>query len=205
MPAGAPINEKDNSNGLQFLIQIGVSSKAVATCAGIPDSVNVRVMVRETPISKTQRKKEMLELQELGVELIALSVEQLAAIELPEILRDAVLEARRITDFEGRRRQTQYVGKLMRKVDAAPIRARLNAWKTQVRTHTAQFKRLEAWRERLLAEEGALAELLREYPQADEHELHRLIRDARRERLENQAPKNYRALFQALRALMEKA
>ena len=160
-------------------------------------------MVNETPISKTQRKREMLELQELGVELIALSVDQLAAIELPEILRDAVLEARRITDFEGRRRQTQYVGKLMRKVDAAPIRARLNAWKTQTRTHTAQFKRLEAWRERLLAEEGALAELLREYPQADEHELHSLIRDARRERLENRPPKTYRALFQALRTLLE--
>lgn len=160
-------------------------------------------MVNETPISKTQRKREMLELQELGVELIALSVDQLAVIELPEILRDAVLEARRITDFEGRRRQTQYVGKLMRKVDAAPIRARLNAWKTQTRTHTAQFKRLEAWRERLLDEEGALAELLREYPQADEHELHRLIRDARRERVQNHPPKSYRALFQALRALIE--
>ena len=109
-------------------------------------------MTIETPISKTQRKKERHALQELGVELVALSDEQLAAIELPEILRDAVLEARRITDFEGRRRQMQYIGKLMRKVDAAPIRARLDAWKTQARAHTAQFKRIEAWRERLLAE-----------------------------------------------------
>ena len=160
-------------------------------------------MGAEPTISKTRRKKEMLELQELGVELIALGAEQLAAIELPEILRDAVLEARRITDFEGRRRQTQYVGKLMRKVDAAPIRERLNAWKTQAHAHSAQFKRLEAWRERLLAEEGALAELLRDYPRADKNRLRTLIRCARRERLGNDPPKSYRALFQALRALLE--
>src|SRR5262245_34383492 len=160
-------------------------------------------MARDTAISKTQRKKEMLGLQELGVELISLSSEQLAAIELPEILREAVLEARRITDFEGRRRQTQYVGKLMRQVDAGSIRARLNAWRTQHNTHTAQFKRLEAWRERLLAEQGALAELLQEYPQADKRQLHKLIRDARRERLGNHPAKNYRALFQYLRSMIE--
>ena len=155
------------------------------------------------PISKTQRKKEMLGLQELGVELISLSSEQLAAIELPEILREAVLEARRITDFEGRRRQTQYVGKLMRQVDPGPIRARLSAWRTQESTRTAQFKRLEAWRERLLAEEAALAELLQAYPQADERQLHKLIRDTRRERLGSNPPKNYRALFQYLRSIIE--
>src|SRR5687768_11187128 len=113
-------------------------------------------MARETLISKSRRKREMLALQDLGVELIELNDQQLAAIELPEILRDAVLEARRITDFEGRRRQTQYVGKLMRTVDPAPIRARLGSWKAQSRSHTAQFKRVEALRERLLGEEGAL-------------------------------------------------
>jgi ribosome-associated protein len=159
-------------------------------------------MARDTPLSKTQRKKEMLGLQALGVELISLSSEQLAAIELPEILREAVLAAGRITDFEGRRRQTQYVGKLMRQVDAGPIRAQLNAWRTQQNTHSAQFKRLEAWRERLLAEEGALAELMQAYPQADEPQLHKLIRDARRERLGNHPPKNYRALFQYLRSII---
>jgi ribosome-associated protein len=160
----------------------------------------------ETRISKTRRKKEMIELQDLGVALVALSGEQLAAVELPEILHDAVQEARRITDFEGRRRQMQYIGKLMRKIDAAPIRARVEAWATQSRLHTAQFKRLEAWRERLLAEEGALAELAREYPRADAKRLRKLIDGARRERVENHPPKSYRALFQALRALVgEKA
>ena len=161
-------------------------------------------MARETLISKSQRKRDSLALQDMGVELIELSDEQLAEIELPDRLREAVLEARRITNHEGRRRQTQYVGKLMRQVDPAPIRARLDGWKTQSRVHTAQFKRLEAWRDRLLAEEGALVELQHEYPAADAPRLQRLIRDARRERLENLAPKQYRALFQALRALTEK-
>jgi ribosome-associated protein len=162
-------------------------------------------MGADTPISKTQRKKNMLALQELGVALVALSDDQLAEVELPEALRDAVLEARRITDFEGRRRQMQYIGKLMRKIDAAPIRARLDAWTAQSRMHTAQFKRIEAWRERLLSEESALAELGREHPHADAKELRKLIDGARRERIENGPPRNYRALFQALRSLIEKA
>ena len=160
-------------------------------------------MGHEAPISKTRRKKESQELQELGAELVALSGERLAAIDLPEFLHDAVLAARRITSFEARRRQLQYIGKLMRKVDAEPIRARLDAWKAPSRIHTAQFKRTESWRKRLLSgEEGALAQLLCEYPLADEHQLDGLIRDARHELLENQPPKSYRALFQALRALI---
>jgi ribosome-associated protein len=161
-------------------------------------------MKHETPISKTRLKKDMAALQDLGAELVALSGEQLAAIDLPEFLRDAVMDARRITGFEARRRQMQYVGKLMRKVDAEPIRARLEAWKSPVRAQVEQFKRIESWRERLIFEEGALAELLREYPRADEQHLHALIHDAQRERDENRPPKSYRALFQALRALLEK-
>jgi len=160
-------------------------------------------MKRSTPISKTQRKKEMTELQDLGAELVALSSDQLAAIELPDFLRDAVLEARRVTGFEARRRQMQYVGKLMRRVDAAPIRARLDAWKAPARAQIAQFKRVESWRERLIEDEGALTELLREHPSGDEPQLSALIRAARRERGEGRPPRSYRALFQALRALLE--
>ena len=160
-------------------------------------------LIQEAPTSKTQRKKEMLALQALGVELVALSDEQLAAVELPEILHDAVLEARRITDHEGRRRQLQYIGKLMRQVDAGPIRARLEARTAQSRLNTARFKRVESWRERLLAEEDALAELLQDHPSADAYQLRKLIQAARRERLERLPPRNYRALFQALRALLE--
>lgn len=77
--------------------------------------------------SKTRRKQDMVALQDVGAALVALSAERLAAIDLPDFLRDAVAEARRITGFEARRRQLQYVGKLMRRVDAGPIRAQLAA------------------------------------------------------------------------------
>ena len=162
-------------------------------------------MGHEAPISKTQRKKDVAALQELGAELVALSGDRLAAIDLPEFLRDAVIEARRITSFEARRRQLQYIGKLMRKVDAGPIRARLEAWKAPSLVHTAQFQRTESWRKRLLAGgERALAELLDEYPHADEGLLHRLIGEARHEQETNSPPKHYRELFQVLRTLIEK-
>ena len=162
-------------------------------------------MSQETPISRTQRKKRVLALQDLGVELVALSDEQLATIELPQALRNAVLEARRITRFEARRRQLQYIGKLMRSVDPVPIRAALDSRQARARAHTALLKRTEAWRERLLAEPGALAELHAEYPQADARRLRALIRNTLREREAGKPPRSYRALFQALRALLDKA
>ena len=160
-------------------------------------------MSDDTPISKTRRKKESQALQDLGAELVALNEERLAAVELPDFLRDAVTDARRITGFEARRRQMQYIGKLMRKVDAEPIRARLEAWKSPERAQVALFKRIEAWRDRLLGEGDALEELLREYPAADRSQFDALVRDALRERAENRPPRSYRLLFQALRALLE--
>jgi ribosome-associated protein len=99
----------------------------------------------------------------------------------------------------------QYIGKLMRKVDAGPIRARLEAWKSPERAQVAQFKLIEEWRERLLADEVALGDLLREYPQADGRRLEALIRDAQREREQNRPPRSYRELFQALRGLLERS
>jgi ribosome-associated protein len=160
--------------------------------------------MRSPPTSKTRRKKESQALQDLGAELVELSGEHLAAIELPDFLRDAVMDARRISGFEARRRQMQYIGKLMRKVDAEPIRARLEAWKSPERAQIARFKRIEAWRERLLAGEEGLDELLREYPDADRLQFDALIRDALREREENRPPRSYRLLFQALRTLLER-
>jgi len=160
-------------------------------------------MTQSPPLSKTRRKKESQALQELGAELVALSSERLAALELPEFLRDAVMDAQRISGFEARRRQMQYIGKLMRKVDAEPIQARLEAWKSPERAQVAQFKRIETWRERLLAETNALTELIREYPHADARQFEALVRDALREREQNRPPRSYRELFQALRALME--
>ena len=156
----------------------------------------------DTPPSKSQRKRQMTELQEMGAELLDLTGQQLAQIELPDNLRDAVTAASQITKFEARRRQLQYIGKLMRSVDPEPIRAQLDLWKSTSDEHKAWLHQLERWRDRLLEDEAALNELIAAHPQADIQQLRTLIRNTLRERELNKPPKSYRALFQVLRELM---
>ena len=100
--------------------------------------------------SKSQRKRDSQALQDLGEALVALSPDRLARLELPDVLRSAVLEAQRIHKFGGLRRQKQYIGKLMRDLDAAPIQAQLDALEGHSRAQTAYLHRLERWRDRLL-------------------------------------------------------
>lgn len=152
--------------------------------------------------SKSQRKRQMHELQALGAALVELNDEQLAAVDLPERLLDAVTDARRMTKFEARRRQLQYIGKLMRDVDPEPIRSRLAVWDASSHAHTARLHLIERWRARLLDEPGALSELAREYPHADTAKLTLLIRNAAREREERQPPKSYRAIFKLLNEIV---
>jgi ribosome-associated protein len=153
-------------------------------------------------LSKTQRKKQMHELQALGAELVELNERDLASIELPERLFDAVKEAQRMTKFEARRRQLQYIGKLMRDVDPEPIRSRIAAWKAVSHAHTARLHLIERWRTRLLSDASAMSELLREHPHADASKLRMLVRDVDRERDAGQGPKSYRALFQVLNEII---
>jgi ribosome-associated protein len=92
-------------------------------------------------------------------------------MQLPESLLAAVLEAQRLNKREARRRQLQYIGRIMRDIDAAPIRDRLDAWLGQGREHTAQLHTLERWRDELLAGDPALARFCEEYPRADSQKL----------------------------------
>ena len=149
--------------------------------------------------SKTRKKKDMLALQDLGVQLVGLNEQQLEAMRLPESLLDAVQEARHLTRHEARRRQLQYIGRLMRDIDAAPIRDRIEERLGQGREHTAQLHALERWRDELLAGDPALARFMQEYPGADSQKLRSLIRNARREQSASLPPKNYRELFRVLR------
>ncbi len=98
----------------------------------------------------------------------------------------------------------QYIGRLMRDLDAAPIRERLEEWLGQGREHTAQLHALERWRDELLAGDPALERFLREYPGADSQKLRSLIRNARREQSAALPPKSYRELFRALREMITK-
>lgn len=143
----------------------------------------------------------MLALQELGAQLVELNEQQLASMQLPEALLAAVLEAKRLNRREARRRQLQFIGRLMREIDAEPIRDRLEEWRGQGREHTAQLHTLERWRDELLAGDPALERFLRDYPGADSQKLRTLIRNARREQGAALPPKSYRELFRALREM----
>jgi ribosome-associated protein len=156
----------------------------------------------ESQPSKTRRKQEVAELQELGEALVGLSTDQLAQIDLPERLLDAVLAARKISAFSARRRQLQYIGKIMRDVDPAPIREKIDAWTASTHEKTARLHGVERWRQRLLDDESALTELMAEHPRADSRELLLLIRSTHREREQGRPPRSYRALFQSLRDIL---
>jgi ribosome-associated protein len=161
-------------------------------------------MASDTPRpSKTQKKKLMLSLQDLGAELVTLNDPQLASIELPEGLRDAIIDARGMRKFEARRRQLQYIGRLMRDIDPEPIQARLDGWKASSREHTARLHRIERWRERLIGDDTALGEFIAAHPDADAERLRMLIRGCRAESADNRPPRSFRALFQLIRDTTE--
>lgn len=152
-----------------------------------------------SPLSKTRRKQEMHALQDLGEALLRLTPRQLAELDLPEALLEALHEAGRIKSREALRRQMQYIGRLMRQLDPAPIQAKLAAWRGLAARETARQHRLEQWRDRLIADDAALTELAAACPGLDLPALRTLIRNARREAERNKPPKSARALFRALR------
>jgi ribosome-associated protein len=150
-------------------------------------------------VSKTRRKREMTELQTLGAALVELPDGQLRAMNLDAKLLEAVLEAKRITAHEGKRRQIQYIGRLMRDVDPAPIRARMADIEGSSAQATARHRRLEGWRERLIADDGALTAFATEHPGADLQTLRTLIRNARKEASLGKPPHAFRELFRVLK------
>jgi len=143
----------------------------------------------------------MLDLQALGVALVRLADAQLEAIAMPEKLRDALREAKRIKSHEAKRRHLQYIGRLMRDVDPAPLRARLAEIEGTSAQATARHRRLEAWRERLLADDEALTAFAAEYPGGDIQALRTLIRNARKEQAAGKPPRAYRELFRVLKEI----
>ena len=144
-------------------------------------------------------------MQDLGSELVALSPERLRKIEMPDNLRDAIHDAQRFTKHEAKRRQMQYIGKLMRLIDPAPLQAAIDEIKGVSAAANARQHRLEKLRERLMEDEAVFAEVARDYPGADMQQLRQLRRNALKERLENKPPRAWRELFRQLRELVEAA
>jgi ribosome-associated protein len=155
--------------------------------------------------SKSQRKRDADAAQALGTRLIGLKESELQALNLPETLLDAVLLARRITSRGGLARQRQYIGKLMRDLDLAPIEAALGEKSRKEALDAERHKRLEAWRTRLLTEgPAALDDLLKWCPGADRSSLQAMIRKATGSRVDSGSREAAsRELFRTLRTLFD--
>ena len=157
------------------------------------------------PPSKTQLKADADEKQALGEALLTLRADLMARLNLPEKLLQALADAKKITNFEGRRRQMQFIGKLMRPLDAEPIREAINEQQSGSAELTLQLHLAEQWRDKLIASDDALGSWLTEHPDTDSQQLRALIRQARKDAKPDkpgEAPrhgKSYREIFQLVK------
>jgi ribosome-associated protein len=158
-------------------------------------------------ISKTQLKLEAEAQQAIGKKLVELSKDRLKQLNLSDALFEAVMEAKRITSNGAIRRQMQYIGRLMRETDTAPIVEQLEKWEGKHQQENARFHVLERWRERLIQETSGQSTVLQEFvashPHADIQQLRTLIRNAQKEQAANKPPKSSRELFKLLRDISE--
>jgi ribosome-associated protein len=156
--------------------------------------------------SKTRLKQQSHDLQALGAAVAELSKERLAAIEMPEALRDAIEMFRRTRSHEGRRRQMQYVGKLMRAADEAALREAVAAATLGSAKETLALHQAERWRAELIAEDEALTRWLQTHPETDSQRLRSLVRAARRDAQglapEARQPRSFRELYQFLKPMV---
>ena len=166
--------------------------------------------------SRTELKRESTELQELGTQLLTLRADLMADLKLTDKLKDALAEAKRITNFEGKRRQMQFIGKQMRLQEPEVLQAvrdaleiqRLGSAKDPQALHLA-----EAWRDRLIADDTAVGEWIAQYPQTDTQQLRALVRQARKDAVpvsnaavsQGLAPRQrraYREMFKLVRSIL---
>jgi len=154
-------------------------------------------------VSRTEMKEDMEALQVLGEELVDLKPAVLDKFPLSEDLREAIADAQRFKN-EAKRRQLQYIGKLMRSVDPEPIQAALDKVRNKHSQATAELHKLEELRDRVVAEgDSAIAEVLERFPSADRQRLRQLARQAAKEKQTNKPPKAFREIFKVLKALFE--
>ncbi len=157
-------------------------------------------------VSKTQLKAEADAQQAIGKKLIDLPKDRLAKLTLPEALFEAIIEAKRLTANGAIRRQLQYIGRLMRDTDTAPIVEQLSRWEGKHNEENARFHLLERWRDRLISDatgSTVLQELVAMYPHIEIQQLRTLSRNAQKEALANKPPKSSRELFKLLRQASE--
>lgn len=159
--------------------------------------------------SRTERKHESTELQKLGHELLTLRTDLMERLALSDKLVEALDEANRISNFEGKRRQMQFVGKLMRQLEPDTLDAVRTALAEQhggSASDALALHQVEQWRDRLIADDAALSDWVQQYPQSDSQQVRALVRQARRDAkptVAGETPRHgkaYRELFQLIRA-----
>lgn len=157
--------------------------------------------------SKSELKRQSNDLQKLGEQLVDAPRDRVKRVPMPDDVRDAILTCQDITNHEGRRRALQFVGKKMRTLDeeeVAVIQRTIDSWKGASKAETASLHALERRRDKLLADDTALTQLLEENPELDVQHLRTLIRNARKEVADSKPPKAYREIFQILKDLGKK-
>ncbi len=166
--------------------------------------------------SRTELKRESTELQELGTQLLTLRADLMADLPLTDKLKDALAEAKRITNFEGKRRQMQFIGKQMRLQEPEVLQAVRDALEIQrlgSAKDTQALHLAEAWRDRLIADDNAVGEWIAQYPQTDTQQLRALVRQARKDAVpvsnaavsQGLAPRQsraYREMFKLVRSIL---
>jgi ribosome-associated protein len=155
--------------------------------------------------SKTKLKAEADAAQEIGRQLVDLPKDKLKKLQLDEALLDAITEAKRITANGAIRRQMQYIGRLMRDIDTAPIVEQLQKWEGKHQEENARFHQMERWRVRLLEDAKAFEAFILEFPRTDVQQMRTLIRNAQKELAANKPPKSSRELFKMIREISEKS
>ena len=153
-------------------------------------------------VSKSEIKRDAEQLKKLGAKLVELTQTNLEKIPLDEILLDAVELAQRLQK-EAKRRQLQYIGKLLRNIDVEPIQEALDKLENKHNQQQVILHKLELLRDELIDKgDDALTDLFNSYPQTDRQHLRNLIRSAQKEKEQNKPPKAYREIFQYLKELM---
>jgi len=155
-------------------------------------------------LSKSRRKRDLQELKSLGEALTGFSDDALRQLMLPDVLLDALRTTRKIHSNGARKRHMQYIGKLMKDIDVAPVRQAIEARNSQHDSQSREFHLLEKLREQLLTDgDSALPAVLAHFPHADRQHLRKLARQARKEHDTGQPPRAFRLLFRYLRELQE--
>lgn len=158
-------------------------------------------MTDDSRPSKSQRKRDMDDLKVLARRLAELSIDQLSGIENPAI-REAIAAAKKITKGNARKRQIQYIAKLMAKIDTDPIRKLVDTLDASSVAYVQKFHQLEVWREQLInGDQSAMDEILSEFPHTDRQQLRHLVKSATREHEAGLQNVHFRRVFQFLKTL----